>query len=372
VSASEIWQRLRGRRSRATSVIIAGAVCAGCHYDQYNTPPPPLPAFTIHQLGVLRGGTESAATGGSTEAIVGWATDGSGQRHAVRFSEGQALPLIEPSGASASEAHAVNASGIVVGDATTGGIRRAIVWSAIGATPAALPTLGGTFGIARSINGQGVILGVTQTAGGDTVLVLWQANAGAYTVAPFDSAGVGWRAVGINDVLDVAGNLGAPSSAVDGFYYNSEDGVDTIASPSSGTTVARGLNAYGIVVGTIEASPAPPRAFAFTDAAEAVELGAPPSGYTGIAANAVTDEGIIGGTASTSDSSGAILTSIATITSVTNLSATFTPLPSLGGQRTQVTDNAVTPCGAILGRATTTGTTPLVAVAWVPSGCTIP
>jgi hypothetical protein len=127
-----------------------------------------------------------------------------------------------------------------------------------------------------------------------------------------------------------------------------------------------GLNAYGIVVGALEASPIPPRAFAFTDAAEAVELGPPPTGYTGIAANAVTDEGIIGGTASTSTSS------VAAISSVTNLSATFTPLPSLGGQLTRVANNGVTPCGTILGRATTKGSTSLIAVAWVPAGCPIP
>jgi hypothetical protein len=351
----------------ARFAITVTALCVACHYDQYNTPPPPLPAFTIHQLGVLAGGTESAANEGSASAIVGWATDGSGRRHAVQFVGGRALPLIEPSGASASEAHAVNALGTIVGEVTAAGIRRAAEWAAVGANPAFLPTLGGAFGIARSINGQGIILGVTQTAGGDTVIVLWQPSGRGYTVAPFDSGGgIGWRAVGINDVMDVAGNLGPPSSSAGGFYYNGEDGVDTIAPPLSGTTVAMGLNAYGIVVGAIEASPNPPLAFAFTDAAEAVELGPPPSGYTGITANAVTDEGIIGGTASNSGSS------VAVISSVTNLSATFTPLPSLGGQLTRVSDNGVTPCGAILGRATTKGATSLVAVAWVPAGCSIP
>jgi hypothetical protein len=322
---------------------------------------------------VLSGGTESEASGGSATLIVGWATDASQQRHAVTFAGGQAIRLAEPSGASASEAHGVNAAGVIVGEAAIGGIRRAVAWSSLTAAPTILPTLGGTFGTARSINDQNVIAGVAQTNAGDTVIVLWQPGDVNYVVAPFDSGGgVGWRAVDVDNILDVVGNLGPVSSGAGAFYANPSIGVDTITPPGAGTTVAHGMNQVGIVVGAIVAGSSPPSAFAFTDAAGTVLLGIPPTGYTGIAANSITDNGIIAGTASTSDAAGSTLTSIAAITSVTNLAATFTPLPSLGGSLASAANNGVTPCGVILGRAALSGSTLAVAVAWVPAGCTIP
>jgi uncharacterized membrane protein len=358
---------------RAVLVLAGVAMGSACRYDQYNPATPLLPTFTIQQLGVLTGGTESEATGGSATLIVGWATDASNQRHAVTFAAGHAMRLPEPSGASASEAHGVNAEGVIVGAAAVGGIRRAVSWSSLTAAPLILPTLGGTFGIARSINDQNVIAGVVQAATGDTVIVLWQPGGANYVVAPFDSGGgVDWRAVGVDNLLDVAGNLGPVSSGGGAFYANPTVGIDTIVPPGAGTTVAHGLNQHGIVVGAIVAGSSPPSAFAFTDAAGTVVLGIPPSGYTGIVANSITDNGIIAGTASTSDAAGNTLTSVAAITSVTNLAATFTPLPSPGASLVSAADNGVTPCGVILGRAALSGSTSPVAVAWVPAGCTLP
>jgi len=78
---------------RAVLALAGVALGSACHYDQYNPATPPLPTFTLQQLGVLSGGTESEASGGSATLIVGWATDASQQRHAVTFAGGQAIRL---------------------------------------------------------------------------------------------------------------------------------------------------------------------------------------------------------------------------------------------------------------------------------------
>jgi hypothetical protein len=362
------------RRISRPFLLIAAAATAACHYDQYSNPVTPLPTFTIEQLGVLAGGTTSEATSGSASTIVGWATDAGNQPHAVTFAGGHALRLIEPVGASGSEANAINVAGIIVGAATIGGTQRAIVWSSASASPTILPTLGGAFGIAQSINDQNIIAGASQTSAGDTVIVLWQPGNSQYVVAPLDSgSGVGWEAISVNDNMDVAGNLGGNTSASGGFYANPDIGVDTIVSPAAGVTVAHGMNQVGIVVGAIVAGSSPPQAFAFTDAASTVVLGIPPAGYTGVVANSITNNGIVAGTATTTDAGGNPLTSVTAIASLTNLSATFVPLPTLGGAMTRATDNGVTPCGVILGQAAANAAMPAAAaVAWVPAGCTIP
>jgi hypothetical protein len=364
---------------RLTSALTVGIgvvwVSAACHYEGYNPAIPKLPVYAIHQLGVASGGSESAAEGGSMAAIVGWSDIGDGLHHAVTFAGGTATRLTEPAGASNSTAYAVNSSGVIVGVATTGGVTRPVVWASATATPVLLPTLGGTYGVARSINDQNVIAGVAQTDTGDTVIVVWQQGGSSYTVAPVDTGGgVDWTAVDVNNQMDIAGNLGPVATSAGAFYLNSAAGVnDTITPPGAGVAVAHGMNNYGIVVGSINAEPGtPPQAWVFTDNAGTVVLGAPPGGYTGIRGNAITDGGIIGGTATNTDNSGIVQSSVAAISSVTNVGGTFQPLPSLGGTVAEVADNGETPCGALVGRAAASGTTPQVAVAWTPTGCAIP
>lgn len=363
------------RTCRAIGAAVGATwLCVACHYEGYNPKIPTLPVFTIHQLGVASGGTESEARGGSAVAIVGWSDIGDGKHHAVTFAGGTATQLTEPAGASSSDAFAVNVSGVIVGVAAIGGVTRPVVWSSATATPALLPTLGGTYGVARSINDQNIIAGVAQTDTGDTVIVVWQSGGTSYLVAPLDTGGgVDWTAVDVNNQLDIAGNLGPAATSAGAFYLNSGAGVnDTITPPAAGVAVAHGMNNFGIVVGSIVLTPNPPQAFVFTDNAGTVALGAPPTGYTGIRGNAITDGGIIGGTGTVTDNSGNVESSTGAISSVTNPGGTFSPLPSLGGLLAEVADNGVTPCGALLGRATASGTTPGVAVAWVPTGCSIP
>src|ERR1700684_1033001 len=91
-------------------IVLAAAVAASCKYTPYEPTAPALPTYTIQQLGLLAGGTQSQATAGSAVAIVGWGADAGGAHHAVTFSSGAATQLAEPAGTLNSEANSVNAS----------------------------------------------------------------------------------------------------------------------------------------------------------------------------------------------------------------------------------------------------------------------
>jgi len=365
-------RRVTDRAVRLAATAVALLLGSACHYDAYQPPVnPTFPIYAVQPLGILAGGSESQANGGSAAAIVGWATDNGGARHAVSFAGGAATRLTEPSGTTASEAWGVNASGAIVGVATVGGVRQGLVWPSATAAPIALPTLGGAASFARGINDQNVVVGTATDGSGDTTLVIWTQDGATYDIAVADSgSGISFRPNGIDLVQDIVGNL--PDSA-GAFFFNASTGLDTVLA-SSGLTVSTGLNNFGIQVGWINNGPSSPtQAFVATGTVGVVVMGGPPTGYTGVLANSISDKGFIAGTATTVSGTGTILTSEGVVGSVVNPSATFRPLPSLGGTRAQPVNNAVTACGVILGWAATTASpTSHVAVAWVPTGCTIP
>jgi probable HAF family extracellular repeat protein len=361
-------RRQRGWHGLAFGVLpIVGLAIAGCHYGGYTPTEPTLPVYTIQQLGLLVGGSQSEASAGAASGIVGWASDAVGHRHAVTFAGGSAARLAEPVGAVTSEAHGINASGTIVGLATmSGGAQAAILWPAPTAAVLMLPTLGGAYAVATGINDEGTVVGAAQTDTGDTVLVVWQPTSGnAYQIARVDSGGgVDDLPVAINNSGELAGNLINQSVA---FLWNASDGFDTV-SASAQTTYATGLSNYGIEVGRITNGANLSHAYVYTTQVGLVVMGGPPAGYTQVEATAVTDQGIIAGRAWTVSGS-ATATSEAVLGSVVNPAAAFSALPSLGGALAQPVNNARTPCGTILGWATASSSADTVAVAWVPKGC---
>jgi hypothetical protein len=351
-------------RLRSIPVVVLTAVVGACSYKAYIPTEPPLPIYAVQTLGTLTGGTTSQATAGTATAIVGWAADAGGAHHATTFAGGQATRLAEPAGALSSEALGVNQAGIIVGVATLGsGARQALLWSSAAAAPLALPGLGGSFSLANGINDQNTVVGIAQTDTGDTVLVLWQPSGATYSPSPWDSAGnVSNAPVAINDNGDLAGNLAADSGA---FFWDSQDSFND-ASPPSGVSVSNGLNSYGIDVGAIESSSSPSRAYVYTVTNSLVVMGAPPSGYTGVVANSITNSGIVAGTASTTSESTVV------VGTVVNPTQAFATIPTLGGTFAAPANNGVTACGVILGSASASGSASAVAVAWVPKGCSVP
>jgi hypothetical protein len=356
-------------RAQWGGALVFVVVTSGCHYGGYLPTEPPLPTFAVRQLGLLIGGTQSEATGGSASVIVGWAADARGVAHAVSFAGGAATQLLEPWGALGSSAEAVNSAGVIVGSAIrSDGVREGVVWSAPRAAPTVLPSLGGTYSFATSINDQNTILGVAQNASGDTVLVVWQANGASYVVAPVDTTGgAGDLPAAINNSGQVAATLPDGGGA---FFVDPGSGVDTIVAPN-GTTVAEGLSNLGIEVGAIDDGPSPEQAFVFTGQIGIMVMGPPPAGYTNVIANSVSDLGIIAGTATTV-SGGTTLLSEVVISSVVNPASAFAAVPTLGGKLAGAASNGVTSCGAILGWATASGSVAHVAVAWIPNGCVVP
>ena len=355
-------------RHRLCLVAVLIAV-SGCKYGGYLPTQPAFPTYTLQQLGLLPGGTQSQATGGSAEVIVGWATDAAGVAHAVTFAAGSATQLREPAGSQSSEATAANSTGAVVGFATlSSGVRQGVVWSSPSAAPTLLASLGGAYSSAASVNDQGTVFGTAQTQSGDTVLVAWQPNGATYAVAPVDTNGSGdGQAIGINNTGQLAGNFANGGGA---FFWDPTDGFDTVAA-QTGATTARGLSQFGIEVGAVSHGSAPAQAYVFTGQIGLVVMGTPPTGYTDVVANSVSAQGIIAGTAFTT-SGGSMATSEAVVGTVVNPSGAFTALPTLGGTLAQAADNGITPCGVILGWATPTGNALHRAVAWIPKGCAVP
>jgi hypothetical protein len=361
------------RRWRAGPLIlVAAVVAASCKYTAYEPTLPALPTYTIQQLGLLAGGAQSQAIAGSAVAIVGWGADAGGVHHAVTFASGAATQLAEPVGTLNSEANGVNGSGVITGFVTlVTGVQQGVVWPSATSQPVVLPSLGGLNTFAQGINNQDWVLGTAQTDSGDTVLVTWSpsGSGAAYAVTRFDSAGgVDYQAIGVDDPGDITGNLPAGQGA---FLWDDDDGLLNVTpATGSGVTVANGMNNYGIQAGAIVNSPTSSQAYVFTGTIGTVTLGAPPTGYTNVVANAISDHGIIGGTASTVDGSGNTLTSIAVLGTVVNPTQAFTALPTLGGSLAQSV--GMTGCGVIVGWATQSGSPAHLAAAWITKGCTIP
>jgi hypothetical protein len=361
------WPPSRHHRA-GTLLFFAAALAAGCKYAAYSPTEPALPVYTIQQLGLLPGGTQSQATAASAAAIVGWAADAGGVHHAVTMGAGTATALAEPPGAVSSEANSVNAAGVIAGFATLGsGVREGLVWSSPTAQPVVLPGLGGANTFAQGINNQNSILGTAQTDSGDTVLVTWSPDGSGYDVARFDSAGgVDYVPIATDDPGDIAGNLPAGQGA---FFWDDDDGLLNVA-PASGLSIATGMNNFGIEVGAINTGSSPSQAYVFTGNIGAITMGAPPEGFTDVIANGISDQGVIAGTASTVDGGGHTLTSAAVIGTVNNPAQAFTALPTLGGALAQSV--AVSGCGLIVGWATAPSSPAHLAVVWVTKGCTTP
>lgn len=364
-------------RSCAGYGLVVAAAIGACNYESFNLPPAPPKTYTIQQLGLLPGGTQSQANGGSATAIVGWGIVSGSSHHAAAFAGGQGIALKEPTGTTASEARGVNDAGVVVGFAQISGVRRAYWWPAASAaaTPVALPNLGGTYSFARSVNQNGLILGSAQTDTGDTVIVIWTPDGmGGYTVARLDTAGgQDYDAAAISNRGVAAGN-----GTDNGFIWNASEGFEDVDVPAGGADTAgvdvNGMNNYGIIAGAYtDAVTGNDRSFIFTSTAGSIPLGPPPSPYTGVAAGGVTDSGMVAAVASGVDAGGNAISAVV-VGSILDTANVWTVLPLLpGGTRASVSDNGVTACGVLVGYATkTTAATPRYAVAWVPQGCTIP
>lgn len=362
--------------ARRAAAALGLALLAGCQNDPVaGKPPAPLtlPSFTLQQLGVLPGGTQSQANFGNASIIVGWATDGANRRHAVRFAGGTAIRLAEPAGATTSEARGVNAGGVIVGIANIGGVQKPVYWASPTATGQVLQTLGGPAGFARAVNDSGVVLGWAETAARDTIIVLWDEPDDAPTrLDPV--LGKDYSPAGINNAGQVVGNAGDDDAGGEaaGFLWESDDGFTSVESIGTPGNDGNGINGHGVIVGGFTTNDGKDRAYRWTEARGMVLLGEPPAGQVRLNGNAVNDSGLVAATASTTDSSGTVTSSVVAISSIFEPERQFTALPTLGGTRASGVDGAITPCGVVLGWAFPAGATTRRAVAWVPTGCSVP
>ena len=205
--------------------------------------------YTVTDLGVLSGGTESVACGINNKGqVVGYSDTANGNNHAFLYSGGVLTDLGVLSGGVWSEAYGINDNGVVVGESypSGGSYAQAFVYS--GGTMQYL----GVQGVASSINNAGQIVG----GDGSQAIGFIYDNG---TITDLSNLPSGMRSYGgascINNAGQIVGGSGPWTSAWwhATFYANSSSSpqdLGTLGALASGThSLANCINDNGDVVG---------------------------------------------------------------------------------------------------------------------------
>jgi len=217
----------------------------------------------IRDLGTLPGGDYSAAFAINDSGVVVGASNTSTSMHAFSWTLSQGLhDLGTLPGTDASSAFSINNQGQIAGASGA----HAALW--INGNPQDLGTLGGQTSEAHAVNASGVVVGVSDTSSGPHAF-LWSAGAMQdLGTLPGDTSS---RADHINDNgLVVGASLG--SGGVRAFVWTSSAGMQPLDSNSSGIySEAFAVNNAGQVVGE-EASALGTRAFLWTSEKGLIDL----------------------------------------------------------------------------------------------------
>ena len=358
----------------AAALIVASCSLPAGHDDE----PVEIPAYTIQQLGLLAGGTASQAYAINESGLaVGYATDAGGAQRAVYFQGGAAIQLLEPEGTTRSNAYDINDNGVIVGSVRIEGVEKPCRWDTPTAEPVLLALLEDTDrGRARSINNEGTIAGFVSE---DEWVVLWLADGSIEDMNP--TVRESYEPTQINDDGMFAGNAeeleaGYRWTDESGFVFlgslsGGGDDDDDDAAGGPGESEANGLNSNGVTVGGSEDEDGMLRAFRYSSTRGMVPLGEPAEGDNGVTARAINDAGLVAGSSQSSDVAGTVVTSQPVVTYMLETDRQFTALPTLGGSRAEPTNAGINQCGMIVGWAFASGSTDRRAVAWVSPGCPV-
>jgi probable HAF family extracellular repeat protein len=304
---SEAKMKFMHRKSLATVVFSTFlATPALLSAQEQQNLKPPLPRYTVADLGTLPGGTFSQATFLNNNGLVtGLSTTADGTQHAVLWVKGSITDLAKnaPAGTN-SGAFAVNEWGQVLGQTETttkdpnnenfcaygtGLTCRAFLWQ--NGVMTLLPTLGGDNSAAGLLNNRGDVIGMAETAIRDPKCPSTPAVTGTGPIA-FDFEAVTWgprpgqigvlrplpgdsvgMAFGINDLGQIVGGSGScantilPGPAVAPHAVLWENGTVTSMGSLGGS-----VDPEGFGVGTI--------AFAINNQGQAVGAAALPGNAT--------------------------------------------------------------------------------------------
>ena len=199
---------------------------------------------SMQDLGSL-GGRDSLATAiNDAGQVVGWAGTENYGSHAFLWQSGSMQDL-GTLGGTYSVAFDINAAGQVVGAANTSGYapNHAFLWQS--GSMQDLGTLGGTDSAALGINAAGQVVGQAFTSGDATYhAFLWQSG----NMQDLGTlGGKSSTALDINDTGQVVGGAGTQNYGSHAFLWQSGNMQDL--GTLGGTSVARGINAAGQVVG---------------------------------------------------------------------------------------------------------------------------
>jgi probable HAF family extracellular repeat protein len=231
----------------------------------------PTPTYRVQNLGVLPGDYASVALGINRSGdVVGWSTGPSGTRAFVYTDSAGMTALPGPAGRPVTIARAINDDGTVVGTASTSGSDpgHAVRWQIGGVRD--LGTLrGGQFSDASGVNAAGTIVGWSDAAGAN----FFRIHAFRYTDATgltdltptADTA----RAVGINDLGQIAGYRESRAFRLTGTTF-----TDLGVAPGFGASFGTAINGSGQVAGhVITGSGNSEQIFRYTDGSGMVILG---------------------------------------------------------------------------------------------------
>lgn len=229
-------------RLRGPLVLLATAALAfGAQGSVSAATPPPAP-YTITDIGVLPGGSESHARAINNAGTVAGSSDDGHQPHAIRWSNGVLTNAGDPPGAPWSEAWAINDSGQLGGIAgrTVGGYEYPARWASSGGAVDLGGPVTNALGAVTSINRFGVAAGGQRPGDSEG-----DPEGGVYDVAGHRTDfGVQYAmARGINDRGQVVGP---------GYVW--ENGVVTTLTGFAGNGTAAGTNAIstrGQIVGSV-------------------------------------------------------------------------------------------------------------------------
>lgn len=240
---SRRWKRGSTKARRENGVPVIGAATVECLESRTLL----TVAYKVLDLGVLPGGTTSAAYGlNQAGAVVGNATAANGVTHGFKFINGKMTDLGNPLSSVVSHGYAINAKGDVTGEAVIGKYDHAVLFS--NGVMHDLGTLGGNSSFAYAINDSQTVVGGSYIAGNTVVhAFIWTPARG---MKDLGTLGGGFSlAYGITAAGKIVGYSTNPHGQNHAFVF---DGAMHDLGVLAGATrsIAYAMNVFGQIAGS--------------------------------------------------------------------------------------------------------------------------
>ena len=192
----------------------------------------------------------------TTPQIVGEATTTAGNHHAVLWNGTTGAPVdlgILPGG-TFSAAYAINDGGMVVGEADASGVTHAVAWlvttagaRTLGPVDLGIITVADVRSAAYGIDSSGRVVGESENAAGEIHAGMWTLNPATLVPTAKKDLGANAAAYAINEADRIAGRLGTTDVAT--VWDTRNTALPNRAVPETSFSQAFGINSGNLVVG---------------------------------------------------------------------------------------------------------------------------